>query len=95
MRGRAQGECLPGPVFPLAPEKKGPDVAVRAWKFWERMPERPDSFAATAHISQVRKDHSVLHIVQLRLIPHHYILLFSVLDAIDNWSLAELCCDAA
>jgi uncharacterized membrane-anchored protein len=34
--------------------KKGPIVADRAWKFWERMPERPVLYAEITDIVQVR-----------------------------------------
>jgi hypothetical protein len=58
-------KCLPARGVSAREKKKSPDVAVRAWKFWERMPERPDPFAATAHISQVRKEHAMLREMQL------------------------------
>jgi hypothetical protein len=41
--------------------KKGPAVASRAVKVWERMPERPFSYAATAPSSQVRNGPEWLH----------------------------------
>jgi hypothetical protein len=54
----------PGVAVLPAREEKSPAVAGRAWKFWERMPERPAAYAAPAHISQVRKGHGVLQKAQ-------------------------------
>jgi hypothetical protein len=50
--------------------KKGPDVAVRAGKFWERMPERHVPYDLRRSISQVRKRQNMLQNLQLDVGKH-------------------------
>jgi hypothetical protein len=61
---------VPGPG---GAKKKGPTVAGRAWKFWERMPERPARYVPQCSISQVRKAQARLQNLQQLYNPLFYL----------------------